>query len=448
MPQTRSLHNKRGIQQSVLDFPTVNQFQNPGTSFTLNVAESADSFTKWGKNVHKRDKELREFWPTESMLAGAVASVVVRNAAFTWELDGPERTVSAVDYMLNNAISVGGSGWMTFINALSQDLYTTDNGGFVEIIREDEKSPVLGIAHLDSGRCTRTSDPLFPVLYKDRKDKFHKMPWYNVITYADMPSPIQTMHGVGVCAVTRVLRSAQILRDIAQYKHEKVSGQFYRAIHFVGGVAKSEIEDVQTRGLEQAQNKGMVRYIMPLIIASLDPEKSVSSETIELASLPDNFNIDEEMKWYISSLALGFGVDYQEFAPLPGGNLGAGSQSEVLHQKSRGKAPAWFMDMIVNSFKWRGVVPRNVDFNFIEQDLAAEGDEAKLRKSRAEERAIRIQSGEIDYATARILADRSGDMEGIEIGSIKDPEIQETGGIGGSAGGRVQGTDNGNRDEK
>ena len=342
---------------------------------------------------------------------------------------------------------------MTFVNALSQDLYTTDNGGFVEVIRKDEKSPVLGIAHLDSGRCIRTSDPKFPVIYWDRLGKYHKMPWYNIISYADMPSPIQDMHGVGICAVTRVLRSAQILRDIAQYKHEKVSGQFYRAIHFIGGVAKSEIDDVQKRGLEQAQNKGMVRYIMPLIIASLDPEKPVSSETIELASLPDHFSIDEEMKWYINSLALGFGVDYQEFAPLPGGGIGSGNQSEVLHRKSRGKAPAWFMDMIVKSFMWRGVIPRNIELEFTEQDLAAEGDEAKLRKSRAEERAVRIGSGEIDLVTARTLAERSGDMEGVNIGTIQDPVVDPKG-IGGSPNQpkkknpKVQSEDNLNRDEK
>jgi len=105
------------------------------------------------------------------------------------------------------------------------------------------------------------------------------------------------------------------------------------------------------------------------------------------------------------------------------------------------------MEMIVNSFKWRGVVPRNIEFKYIEQDLAAEADEAKLRKSRAEERAVRIQSGEIDYATARILAEKSGDMEGISIASIKDPILPPKS-IGGSAGGNVQGEDNGNRDEK
>jgi hypothetical protein len=105
------------------------------------------------------------------------------------------------------------------------------------------------------------------------------------------------------------------------------------------------------------------------------------------------------------------------------------------------------MDMIVNSFVWRGVIPRNIEFNFTEQDLAAEGDEAKLRKSRAEERAVRIQSGEIDFATARIIAEKAGDMEGIDIGSIKDPIIPPKS-IGGSAGGNVQSEDNLNRDEK
>lgn len=446
MPNTRSLYNKRGFQASVIDFPKADSFSGPYSPFVLGMAEVADSFTKWGTNVSKRDQELREFWPSESMLAGAIYSVCARNAAYEWKLEGPDKTVEAVEYILNNAITAGQSGWMPFITALSEDLYGTDNGAIFEIIRKDERSPVVGIAHLDSVNCFRTGDPKYPIIYRDRNSKLHKMPWYNVATITDMPSTTEKMNGVGYSAVTRVLRSAQIMRDLAQYKHEKVSGQFYRAIHFVGGVAKSEIEDVQNRGLEEARNQGLVRYIMPLIIASLDPEKPVSSETIELASLPDNFDLDTELKWYIASLALGLGTDYQDFAPLPGGAIGTGTQSEILHRKSRGKGPAWFMEMVTNIFKWRGIVPRNVEFQFIEQDLMAESDQARLRKLRAEERAIRIQSGEIDLETARELARLSGDMEGVEISSIQDP-VMPTKPIGGSAGGNVQGEDNLNREE-
>lgn len=447
MPRARSLHNKRGYQASVIDFPKAQEWESPGVSFALGMAEVADAFTKWGTNVNRRDRELREFWPSESILAGAVYFACARNSGFEWIIDGPDRTVNAVEYVLNNAITAGAPGWMTFINAVSQDLYTTDNGAFIEVIRKEPSSPVIGIAHLDSYECTRTGDPMFPVIYRDRDGNYHKMPWYNIITLSDMPSPIQKMNGVGHCAVSRVLRYAQIMRDIAQYKHEKVSGQFYRAIHFVGGVAKSEIEDVQNKGLEDAQNRGMTRYIMPLIVASLDPEKPVSSETIELASLPDNFNIDEEMKWYINNLALGLGTDYQDLAPLPGGGLGTGAQSEVLHKKANQKGSKWFMDAIIREFRWRGVIPRNVDFDFVAQDLAEEQDEARLRKLRAEERSIRLNSGEIDFATARKLADHAGDFpDDIDIESIEDPEPGQGRQLsGGSSGGNVQGEDNLNR---
>jgi len=215
MPRARSLHNKRGYQASVIDFPKAQQLGSPGTSFVLGMAEVADSITKWGVNVSRRDRELREFWPSESTLAGAIYFTCARNAGFEWRMDGPKKTVDAIEYILNNAITAGAPGWMSFINAVSQDLYTTDNGAFIEVIRRDPQSPVVGIAHLDSYECTRTGDPNFPVIYRDREGKYHKMPWYNVITLADMPSPIQKMNGVGHSAVSRVLRYAQIMRDIA-----------------------------------------------------------------------------------------------------------------------------------------------------------------------------------------------------------------------------------------
>jgi len=128
MPRARSLHNKRGYQASVIDFPKAQDWETPGASFAIGMAEAADSFTKWGQNVNRRDRELREFWPSESVLAGAVYFACARNSGLEWIIDGPDRTVSAVEYILNNAITSGSPGWMPFVNAVSQDLYTTDNG--------------------------------------------------------------------------------------------------------------------------------------------------------------------------------------------------------------------------------------------------------------------------------------------------------------------------------
>ena len=169
----------------------------------------------------------------------------------------------------------------------SQDGFTQDNGTFVEMIREptadagspfkNERAPVLGIAHLDSNQCTRTGDPKYPVLYTDRDGDVHKMAWWQVIPFSDYPSAIERMNGVGYCAVTRALRVAQIMRSILIFKDEKISGRQYKQIHFVSGVSRQEIKDEITRGQEEANNSGFIRFILPAVLASLDPEKPVST---------------------------------------------------------------------------------------------------------------------------------------------------------------------------
>ena len=94
----------------------------------------------------------------------------------------------------------------------------------------------------------------------------------------------------------------------------------------MGGVAQKTIDDLKTRMEETADNQGLVRYLQPLVVGSLDPQSTPSSSTINLKALPENFDYDEELKWYISSLALGFGRDYQDFAPLPGKGIGSGRE--------------------------------------------------------------------------------------------------------------------------
>lgn len=421
---------KQAFRRSVQDFPNQGEISttlattNP---LTFQIAGISDTIPPWGRaTVKTRDRELRKFWQTETMLAGAINAVCTRNSAFEWEVEGPENTAEAITQMLHMAMVGNERGWVNFIQSVSQDLYTTDNGAFIEIVRAENKpdSPVIGIAHLDSGQCTRTGNPDFPVLYEDRKGRIHKMPWYAIIPMAELPSPIERMNGVGFCSVSRVLRMAQLLYNIATYKNEKVSGRFYKAIHFVGGVSRREIEDIMDRGQEQADNRGQTRYILPQIVASLDPEKPVSTATIDLAALPDNFNLDEELKWYISGLALGFGVDYQDFAPLPGGNLGTSTQSEVLHRKSRGKGPAVFMETLQNVFHFYGVLPKNVRFKFHERDLASEVEAAQIKKERAQEIAVLLRAGVLTPEAARKKMVRDGYLEPEDVAAIA-PEYGE-----------------------
>lgn len=372
-----------------------------GDEFVLNLASVADSFFQWGSAPRSRDRQLREFWPTEPILASALYSVVIRNAAFSWTLEGPERTVAAVQDMLQGADF--GKGWRNLMTKVGIDLFSQDNGAFIEIIRASNSAnaPTVGIAHLDAFRCTRTADPDFPVIYTDRKGIIHRLAWYQVVALSEFPSPVETMFGVQLCAVSRVLRAAQYLRDIGIYQREKVGGDNPNAIYLAGGVSSKAISDAMEQHKARQAERGMVRYIIPLIVGSLDPTAAVNVEQIDLKSLPDGFNIKEVMETYINQLALGLGVDYQDLAPLPGRGLGTSAQSMVLHQKSRGRGPAMFMSMMEQAFNFQGILPNNVLFRYDEQDVEADLEQAELEDKVSETLDRYVKNGTLTPGAAR-----------------------------------------------
>lgn len=422
MPKTANLapidqFPKQAIVESVQEQPGPEESQGANAPLsaiiTFGMASVADQITPWGRAPKIRDQQLRDFWPTEPYLAGAISTVCMRNCAFDWEVKctASKSVEKAVTDMLNNAIAGGEIGWVPFMSALSQDLYTTDNGGFIELIRDPSMdanskfkgpmAPVIGIAHLDSGQCTRTGNAEYPVWYRDRNNNEHKLAWYQVIPFSDFPSSIERMNGIGYCAITRTLRLAQIMRSIALYKDEKISGRNFKAIHLVSGVSRTEIDQAKRRTTEDADNRGNTRYLEHVILASLDPEKPVSVATIDLASLPDGFDMDQEMQWYIAGLALGFGVDYQEFAPLPGGNIGSSSQSMILQRKTSGKGPATVMRRITEAFRNYGVIPRIADFSFNDKDEQEALERQEVRTKALEESAIAVNAGILSPAAAR-----------------------------------------------
>lgn len=395
------------IAESVQVQPEPNKAGAGVMTMVFQIASSADAIVEWGRDVKRRDQQLRKFWPTESYLAGAVANVSFRNSVFDWEVrkdgKGEKDSVSQiVTDMLNTAISGDTLGWVPFVQRFSQDLYTQDNGAFIEIIRDPAMdatskfkgpmAPVIGIANLDSGQCTRTGNPKYPVVYTDRDGVDHKLAWYEVMCFSDFPSAIEKMNGVGYSAVTRALRLAQIMRSIAMFKDEEVSGRNIKRINLVGGVGKQQIEDAINRTQEDANNKGFARYIEHAVLASLDPEKPVSVAEVNLASLPEGFDFDQEMQWYISGLALDFGVDYQEFAPLPGGNIGSASQSMILHRKSSGKGPRAWMQSLSNAFKVYGVMPKGYELVFNDKNEQEEMEKQEIRTKALEEAAIAARS--------------------------------------------------------
>jgi len=153
-----------------------------------------------------------------------------------------------------------------------------------------------------------------------------------------------------------------------------------------------------------------MRYQPPVIAGTLDPNAEVKVATIPLADIPASWNSEEERKWFIAVLALGFGCEYQDLAPLPGGNLGSSQQSEILHLKAKGRGPELFQKLITHALNFK-ILPEAVTFKFDEKDFESERIEATVKQSRAEAIKIYIESGAVTPEVARQMMEDDGDLK-------------------------------------
>lgn len=414
--------------RSVIEHPDPPTARNPVPSYDYQsqvfwMGQTATDIPLWGRGK-SRDNYLRNFALEENLFLSALGIMCSRNAGFSWKIDGPPRTVNRLQQILDLANL--GEGWHDLILKTSIDLYTQDDGAFWEIVRSSNSpsSPVIGINHLDAGRCYHTGAPEVPVIYLDDKGKGHILPWYSVVTFVDMPVAIERFYGKQYSALTRLIQRMEITRNLNILDLERTSGREARAIHMVKGITSQQLTDAINIAKATADGRGFVRYMNPVVVGTIDPKADVGHDTIELASKPLDFDEEVWMKHYILQIAMAFMSDYQEFAPLPGGGLGTGAQSEMLHLKSRGKGPGLFMKLITHAMNFK-IFPDNARFAYTEQDLEAEEMLAKVKAIRAQTRSVRIASGEITPQVARQLANDEGDLPQEMLDLMGEVDITE-----------------------
>lgn len=395
------------------------------SEYIIYVANVADGIPEWGTAPKERDKKLREFWMTEPILAGAMFSICSRYVGLEWDLNGPDRMQAMYERILHS--SQHGYGWNALMMPVAQDYLGQDNGAFVEIVRTGDSptAPMVQLNHLDANQCSRTGIPETPVVYYDIEGNAHLLKWYQVIMLTEMPSPIEKQKGRQVCAVSRVLKAAQLMRDVTTFKRERATGQDSKQIHIVTGVSTQKIDEAIQDARTQSVGEGFQRFTRAVLIGSINPEAQARVASIDLAKLPDGYDEEKAQRDYVTVLAMCFGVDYQDLAPLPTGSMGSGAQAEVLALKARGRGPTAWMRNIEFAFNWHGILPQNVPFSFGNQDAAQDLDNAKLRVMRAEERAMRIKSGEISPEVARELAVAAGDLTQEQLDAMVDFETPD-----------------------
>jgi len=343
------------------------------------ISASADEIPAYWSAA--RDVSLRKFWKTESILAGAIYSQVAKIKTLGWTLDGPQRQVNRYQRMLSEAEF--GNGWGVLISKVVEDYLCQDRGAFVEVIRasKDATGPVIGLAHLDASRCMPTGDLEYPVVYANaRTGRPHKLADAQVIHLPSLPSPDESLKNIGFCAVSRVLRASQILRDIVTYKREKLSSRPQRGIVFVQGMSQHRLNAAFAEAQEQMDNEGLTRFAKVVTIASQDPGQPLDIKSFDFASLPDGYDEQTTTTLYAYIVALACGTDAREFWPATASGA-TKADAQVQAQKARGKGSGDILTSIERAINWK-VLPDSLTFRFDFQDDEEDAQKAALEGAR------------------------------------------------------------------
>jgi hypothetical protein len=311
----------------------------------------------------------------ENMWASALNTAITKQCGLGFTIEDDSESNRRIKQAQQLLINFDGR-YTQGLSKHLRDYLTTDNGAFIEIVRQSNArgSKVIGLRHLDSIRCFRTGDPQKPVVYMDMSGKHHLLNDYDVVMMSDMPSPRTEYRGYGICAARRAFEVILKMTAIETYVREKVSGSRNLAIHIVNGITAQQLEGALVSTDNATKGKGFVVYKGSTIIPMIKDEQP-SVVTIPLAEIPDGFNADSERKDAYLRYANALGVFVGEIQPLSGQGLGTGQQAVVGQEVSEGRGLASWRKAFAHAVTHE-ILPDQTSFNFAVSDTKDKKDRA------------------------------------------------------------------------
>ena len=435
---TNGIAPPSAIGGDTLQYPSSGALLQLIMPYLMNAPSYTDLPPYWSQ---RRDYVLSGSIEKESMWAAAVAKTATKFAAHGYTISDTQdstRRVSASQELLKRAD--GGQGWTIFAQKLIQDLLLTDNGVFIRIRRQNERTEkirvkaqtiaggepgsfaeaaissapagakVVGLYHLDSLRCTRTGNLAYPVRYMAVDGSWQILRWDQVLMYADQPSPRAELFGVGKCAACRAYKTVAKLAAMEQLVYENLTGGGANKLAFIQGITDPTLQGIITSGQNANQARGLL-YYLGTIIGAIPGDSPIDIKELRLKELLTSFVPKDERDNAYTIYANALGVPVQDIQPLSGQGLGTGTQTTVLQDAAQGNGALptfikWWEQTVSDR-----VLPATTELQFTDDnDMRDQKLRAEVAKLRAETRAVQIQSGEISPAIARQLAVDSEDL--------------------------------------
>lgn len=344
---------------------------------------------RWG--YAGRDGMLERVWRLQGadIVAAAIAILCSKVASTGYTIDGPDRTVSGrarpiIDY------AEFGKGWQEFVYKWVQAFTTHDNGVFTELLAdapplkvlgniqyyedgtpvrdlmEPRTGPVLSVAVLDSTRCERTGDHEFPVRYYDLEGRTHLYHYTRIHFVADMPSTLEWAYGYGFCALSRCLATLSYGVNWSTARNESLDAMPPLGFMTVANMNKEELK-TQLKEYEQSRriiNEKVLRSLIMLVGSA--PDKAPELNLTNIRQFWEGFDEQKAFDISVNMVAMAFGMDRQDLAPLSSAGLGSGAQSSVLDEKQAGKGEGAIRTRLEELM--RQIMPASCKFSFDYKD--------------------------------------------------------------------------------
>lgn len=304
------------------------------------------------------------------------------------------------------------------------DYLTQDNGAYVMILGFGPVTgPIigraLGLLHLSSKRCTRTTNPEYPVVYFHTDNKRYKIHYTRIIMMANLPSPDPELHGVGMCPVSLCLDAARELNDIVLFSQEKFGSRPQRQILYAKrGIQVEQLRNALSFADQRLNAEGLSRFSKTLLLAPKAAGGILELDKIDLASIPDGFLRQEVTLLNMAIIAASFGLDLNDLAHALGVQGQTRSTAETQHDKGLGKGVAevvtTFSKLLTERF-----LPSYIEAHFDYVDDRADEQAAKIVAQRSTARTRDIMGGVLNARVARQHMMQHGELSEIEYEELE-----------------------------
>lgn len=368
-----------------------------------------------------RDNALRNFVNKSDPLKVAVNTFINKLVSVPYSIFPKDNTMAShadlateLEWNLTN-LSGFMRGFREELKKIARDYLTTDNGCFAIVLGKGSAhrpliGPALGILHLDSARCQRTNDPEYPVIYTHINEERYALHYTRVISMSNLPSANALMNGVGLCAVSCALASAQELMDITEYAAEKMGSRPPRQILYAKtGANISELSSAIAVFEQKMSAEGYARFSKTVLLAPKSANQQLELDVIDLASVPDGFDRDRVSLIDLSLLAAAFGLDLHDLSLTITGTASSEGGAEVQSKKGRGKGVHEFIETFTDQFA-RRFLPTYLSFKFDEVDDDADQQHADILATRATARSTNLSAGVTTLRVERVSMLHDGDI--------------------------------------